>query len=325
VLSGFLSDFGQKLADRWAAVIVLPGVLFTAVGSVALTLGQRHWWDARLLWRKLAEFTSAGGAGQVTGSVRTAVLLLVVAAVSIAAAMVAGGLAGPVEGVVFGRWPRLLTWLSSFLTRRRRDAWNSCEQACRDMRVERARARAEEDAAADAEAREAARCAAGAATARLGELEALRNDIGLLEPTCPTWAGDRLRALAERVRQQYRLDLGDAWPRLWLLLPDSARLPLSESRQYLDDALRLGGWAALYVVLGVAWWPSAVAGGLAGLVGWQRTRARTEEYAELVEATVDVYIRDLLDRFDDNGHPAHLSAGATVTEIFRKGGGPRHR
>jgi hypothetical protein len=322
MLSGFLSDFGQQLADRWAAVVVLPGVLFTAVGSVAVTLGQPHWWDAQLLWRKLAEFTSAG---QAADSVRTAVILLGVAAVSAAAAAVVGGLAGPVAGLLFGRWPSLLGRLSGFLTRRRRDAWDSRERACGDVRAERALALAEEDAAADAVAHEAAQAAVIAATARLGELEALRNDIALLEPACPTWAGDRLRALAERVRQQYRVDLGDAWPRLWLLLPDSARLPLTESRQQLDDALRLGGWAALYVVLGVVWWPSAVAGALAWTVAWRRARARTGEYAELVEATVDVYIRDLLGRFDYTERPVRLSAGAAVTEIFRKGGGPRHR
>jgi hypothetical protein len=325
VLSGFLSDFGQKLADRWAAVVVLPGILFTAACAVAITLGQQRWWDARLLWRKLAEFTSAGGAGQGAGSVRTAVLLLGVVAVSAGAAFAAAGLAGPVEGLLFGRWPRLLARLSSFLTRRRQEAWNSRERACQDMLAERAQAREAADATTNAGTREAARDAAVAATTRLGELEALRNDIALLEPACPTWAGDRLRALAERVRQQYRLDLGDAWPRLWLLLPDSARLPLSESRQQLDDALRLGGWAVLYVALGAAWWPSAVAGALAGAVAWRRARTRTGQYAELVEATVDVYVRDLLARFDDTEHPVRLSAGAAVTEVFRKGGGPRHR
>jgi hypothetical protein len=320
VLSELLADFGQNLAGRWAPLIVLPGVLFAAVGSVAVTLGQQRWWDVQLMGRKLDEFTAAGS----TGSVRTAVLLLGVLALSVAAAMIADALAAPVEGLLTGRWPRPLGRPSAFLVQRRRVEWLSRERACRDMRAERERAIADEDAAAT-EARQAAHGAAVVATARLGELEALRNDIALLEPACPTWAGDRLRALAERVRQQYHLDLGDAWPRLWLLLPDSARLPLTESRQRLDDALRLGGWAVLYVGLGVAWWPSAVAGAIAGMVAWQRARARTGDYAELVEATVDVYVRRLLDRFDDEARPVRLSAGAAVTEIFRKGGGPRHR
>lgn len=320
MLSELLADFGQNVGERWAALIVLPGVLFSAVVSVAVTLGQQRWSDAGLMGRRLDGFTAAGSAG----SVRTAVLLLGVLAVSTAAAAIAGALATPVERLLTGRWPRMLRRLSAYLARRRRDAWMSREQTCLEMRGQRERAMADEGAASP-QAREAARSAVAAATAELGQLEALRNDIALLKPTSPTWAGDRLRALAERVRQQYRLDLGDAWPRLWLLLPDSARLPLAESRQQLDDALRLAGWAVLYLALGAVWWPSGAAGAVAWVIAWRRARARTGEYAELVEATVDVYVHDLLDRFDDTVRPVGVNAGAAVTEIFRKGGGPRHR
>jgi hypothetical protein len=320
MLSELLAGFGQNVAERWAALIVLPGVLFSAVVSVAVTLGQQRWRDAGLLGRKLDEFTAAGS----TGSVRTAVLLLGVLAVSMAAAAIAGALATPVQWLLTGRWSGVLRRPSGYLARRRRDAWMSREQACVDMRAQRERAVADEGAASP-QAREAARRAVAAATAELGELEARRNDIALLKPTSPTWAGDRLRALTERVRQQYRLDVGDAWPRLWLLLPDSARLPLAESRQQLDDALRLGGWAVLYLALGAVWWPSGAAGAVAGVIAWRRARARTGEYAELVEAAVDVYVHELLDRFDDRARPVGLNAGAAATEIFRKGGGPRHR
>lgn len=148
--------------------------------------------------------------------------------------------------------------------------------------------------------------------------------MAIMRPACPTWTGDRLRALTERVRGQYRIDLADAWPRLWLLLPDSTRQPLTESRARLDEAARLGGWAVLYMVLGAVWCPSALGGACAGLLAWRWTRERTADYADLVEAVVDVYIDDLLDRFDDEMRPARPGKGPQVTERFRKGAGARH-
>jgi hypothetical protein len=105
VLTGLLSDFTQKVAERWATLIVLPGLVFTAVGTVAAALGQQRWWDVPLLWRKLAQFTAAGAgtaghpAAPDAGTVRTAVLLLCVLAISVAAALAAGGLADPARWV----------------------------------------------------------------------------------------------------------------------------------------------------------------------------------------------------------------------------------
>jgi hypothetical protein len=202
---------------------------------------------------------------------------------------------------------------------------SSREQACRDARQERRSALETADSASPGDARAEALAQVDAMTARLAELEALRNDVALLPPACPTWTGDRMRALAERVRQQYGFDLADAWPRLWLLLPDSTRQPLAESRERLDEALRLGGWSVLYVLLGAAWWPSALAGVWAGLLAWRWGRERTDAYAELAEAAIDVHITELLDRFDDATHPLRPGRGPAVTERFRKGAGARHR
>jgi hypothetical protein len=310
MLSGFLADFGQKIAERWASLLVLPGLVFTAAATAAVALGQSSWWDVPLLWRKLATFAAGPGAQQ-SGAVRTAVLLLGVLAVSLAAALVAAGLGELYARLLAGRWPWPLRWLlAGRLTQRRVRAWE---------RRERDRRQAWEDWQLSADA-----AGADAAETRIAELEALRNDVALMRPACPTWTGDRLRALTERVRGQYRIDLADAWPRLWLLLPDSTRQPLTESRARLDEAARLGGWAVLYVILGAVWWPSALGGACAGLLAWRWTRERTADYTDLVEAVVDVYIDDLLDRFDDATRPARPSNGPRVTERFRKGAGARH-
>ncbi|MEU1011883.1 hypothetical protein [Streptomyces sp. NPDC005890] len=294
MLTGLVTDVGRKLAERWAAALVLPGLVFTALAATGLTLGQRHWADLELLRHRLRELT-AGGSG--SGSTRTAVLLLGVLAASFAAALLADALAGPYERVLRGSWPRPLHPLARRLTERRQRAWADRNEAC----------------------------GAALPTAALAELEAERNAVALVRPECPTWTGDRLRAPATRIRLHYRIELADAWPRLWLLLPDTTRLPLAESRQRLDEAMRLGGWAVLYVLLGAVWWPAAVAGAGAGLVAWRRGRERAEEYAELVESAVDVHLPELFERFDDETHPVRASLGRTITERFRKGAGARRR
>ncbi|MEU4033903.1 hypothetical protein [Streptomyces collinus] len=292
MLTGLVTDMGRRLAERWAAALVLPGLVFTALAAAGLTLGQRHALETGLLRHRLRVLTAGG-----SGSTRTAVLLLGVLAASFAAALLADALAGPYERVLRGSWPRPLGRFADRLTERRRRRWAECDEACR----------------------------AAEGTDALGGLEAARNEVALVRPACPTWSGDRLRAAAVRVRKQYRLELADAWPRLWLLLPDSTRAPLTESRQALDEALRLGGWAVLYLLLGAVWWPAAVAGAVAALMAWRRSRERVDTYAELVESTVDVHLPELFERFDPETRPVRVSTGPAVTERFRKGAGPRHR
>ncbi|MBL1084250.1 hypothetical protein JK359_20150 [Streptomyces actinomycinicus] len=292
MLTGLVTDVGRKLAERWAAALVLPGLVFTVLAAAGLTLGQRHWADAELLRQRLRTLTSGG-----SGSTRTAVLLLAVLAASVAAALLADALAGPYERALQGSWPRLLRGPAGRLTERRRRAWDARDAAC-----------------------EAAR-----GTGTLAAREAERNAIALVRPECPTWTGDRLHAPAARIRLHYRIELTDAWPRLWLLLPDTTRLPLAESRQRLDEAMRLGGWAVLYALLSTVWWPAAVAGVGAGLVARRRARERAEEYAELVESAVDLHLPELFERFDEETHPVRASLGHAVTERFRKGAGARRR
>jgi hypothetical protein len=71
------------------------------------------------------------------------------------------------------------------------------------------------------------------------------------------------------------------------------------------------------------WWPSALTG--SWLLAWRRIRERTGDYADLVEAVIDVYADDLLDRFDDETRPTRPGKGPAVTERFRKGSGVWHR
>lgn len=39
-MTSFLAEVGQKLADRWAVSLAIPGLLYLAAVTVAIVLGQ---------------------------------------------------------------------------------------------------------------------------------------------------------------------------------------------------------------------------------------------------------------------------------------------
>jgi hypothetical protein len=294
-VNGFLAELGKKLAERWVALLVLPGLVFTATATVAVLLGHANWADAAMLGQRLGALVPAD-TGASGGLSRTVLLLVVLLVAAFAAGLCAHTLATPVEHAMAGRWSALLRRPAAARTRRRRDAWKRADDDC-----ERARVAGDRD--------------------RLAALIERRNRIALIEPVSATWIGDRLGAPAVRVRQEYGVDLSFVWPRLWLMLPDSTRIPLATSRRHVDDSTTLGGWALLYLALGALWWPSAVVGVVVWLVAWRRCRAAADVYADLVEAAVDVHLDELVDRFtDEKGvRPARPHWGNQITERFRKG------
>ena len=292
-MTGFLAELGKRLAERWVAVLVIPGALFVSVAVAAMILRHRRWADTGLLWQALTEFTATGQDG--VGLTRGVVVLLAVLIASAGAGLVAQVLGRPVEHALTGRWPFFLRPLTTVLTTRRNNKWTR-----REGDYQQALAQDQQE--------------------RLGELRSRRNSIALTPPRCPTWLGDRLHAPAIRVSSEYGLELASSWPRLWLLLPDSTRQPLTEARERLDNATALGGWGVLYLALGVVWWPSAVLGWCLGLIAWRRARATGEVYADLVEATYDVHLAELVNRFchAEGLHPISLQRGMELTERFRK-------
>ncbi|MET8911537.1 hypothetical protein [Micromonospora sp. NPDC004551] len=295
-MNAFLAELGKQLVTRWTAAVLLPGALFAAAVVLAQVLGQRHAVDRRALaawWDGLAAGPAAGsGASLLIGA---AAFLLGAAAAGIVAQSVGvlvswtWSLAG--SGPVLGR-----------LAARRCRRWERADAAV--LAAERALLADPGDPALRDRTRRAI---------------ARRAAICLVEPARPTWVGDRLHAADVRVHRGYGIDLAVGWPRLWLLLPEDARGELAAAQDRCGAAARLAGWGLLYAVLGAFWWPALVVGVVALPTARQRARLAVAVYAELAEAAVDLYGRDLAVQL---GLPCPdrltREIGEQVTAIVRK-------
>ena len=288
-MTGLLGELGKKLAERWLATIVLPGLLLVGAVVVAVRLGQRNPFDVARLTGWL-DATAGSPAARSAGTV----LLLTTGALLAAGA---AGLAAEALGAAAGRCCEAQ---SRPLTRWRRRRW----------------------AQADRRAREALRQAASDVTRPYPPLvDALRarDAIGLREPARPTWVADRFLAVDQRVAEAYALDLSAVWPRLWLIADEPARAQIAAAQDGYGAALRLFGWGVLYLALGVLWWPSAVAGAVVVAVARPRIRRAAAVLAEMVESTVDLYAAALAQRmgFAVTGR-LEAEVGRALTAALRK-------
>ncbi len=291
-MTTILSEIGKRLLDQWATLLVVPGLLFVATAVAGFHLGQADALDVQALAAWITAELATGRSPDI-GAV-----LLAVAAASLAAAAV--GLCVAVVGRVTAYvWtiPGRLAPLRWFVRRRQ-------------MRWERADARVA--------------AAIGAAIGRvdrggIGAAIAARERIGLVKPTHPTWIGDRLTAPAARISARYGLDLAAAWPRLWLIVPDAARTELTAAHAAYMAAARLVGWAVVYTLLAVVWWPSAIIAVVLAVTARVQSHAVVVTLADLTEATVDLFGVELAARLNIV-HTGELNpeTGFAVTSLLRK-------
>jgi hypothetical protein len=266
-VESFLSGLGSKLADKWLATLVLPGLLFVGVTLVGAALGYAHAFDAdRLLQR------AADGSTQLHRYGAPAILLAVAAAglLASAVALAANWLGSCVQRISLAAWPG---WVSSRLVAWRRQRWTTADDACAQYEME---------------IREF-----GAPPPARDNLAAARNRIALAYPGRPTWVGDRVHATEVRVFHSYGIDLGAAWPRIWLLLNESDRAEVTAARDSMNRAAALIGWGILYTALAIVWWPVGLAGLVVIFTGWYQARAATANFADLVEAVIDLNAQHL--------------------------------
>ncbi|MFD4247638.1 hypothetical protein ACFWP3_39560 [Streptomyces sp. NPDC058525] len=303
-MSVLLAEIGKGLAARWLTLLVPSGLLFLGLVAAAALLGHGHALDAGLLVREL-DALAARPAARSPG-----VVLLAAAAVVLAGAGVAllvRGVAGSVEALWNGQWPRPLRPLARCLRARRLARWQRADEA--HAEALRVKIRLLETEGADA---------AGIPDTAL--LNAARNRICLVRPDRPVWSADRIRAADLRVHTAYGLDLDSAWPRLWLILPEETRTELRAARAAYTGAAALAAWSVPYLLLALWWWPAApVAAGIAA-VALRRGRAGMDAFAELVEAVVDLHGGDLAERLNADTPDVFLpETGARITRRLRKG------
>ncbi|MFI9006028.1 hypothetical protein ACIGNX_02185 [Actinosynnema sp. NPDC053489] len=147
--------------------------------------------------------------------------------------------------------------------------------------------------------------------------------VPVYRPQRVTWIGERFRLLDSRVAAQYQgLRLGPLWPRLWLLVPESARLPVQGAEVRFQGAATVFGWGVLYLALGCRWYPAAVVGLGVAVVGWHRARGAARAVTDLIEATVDTHLDVLTTALGQPLPPTGLTPdlAARLNDRFAKGG-----
>ncbi|MFF3837999.1 hypothetical protein [Streptomyces sp. NPDC001930] len=308
-MTTFLATLGGKLADTWVSLLVLPGLLYLAVTSAASVLGHRHALDHRLLTARI-DALADDPAAHAPGTVVVFGLLLLVAAAGVS--RLAAALGAGVERLWLGDWPAPLRPAARALTRRRATRWEAADAAHRRAATARALLVASDGRDAPAPEEPAALDTVG--------LNEARNRIALTRPARPTWMGDRLIAADARVHRTYRIDLVSAWPRLWLLLPDTAHTEVQAARSALTASARRAAWGLLYTLPALWWWPAALIAAVTWTGAWRQGRVAVHEFAELVESAVDLHGRDLAAAL---GLPCEerltAATGLAITRILRKG------
>jgi len=295
-VTAFLEALGGKLAERWLALLVLPGLLLLATAGVAHTLGHARWHDAARLTEALNRL-AAEPAWRSTGTLVLVLAGLLLAALGLGFAVQAAG-AG-VELLWQSTRPR---WLAARRARR----WQYARAAASEALLTAAHAQQGDDPRAPALAAEARR-------------RALTSDrLGATVPACAFGVGDRLAAPAVRAESAYAIDLNVVWPRLWLILPAETRTELEQARVRLSSAARQAAWAAGYLVVGLLWWPAAVAGLVVAVVSWRQARIAAAVLADLVASTLDLHGRQLAETLGLSVEGAMTpELGARMTVLLR--------
>jgi hypothetical protein len=293
-MNKFLETVSSKLAETWVAQVLSPAFAFWAGGLA--------------LWVWGHEGTGALGAirrwkagGDDTSLIVLAIMFLLVV---VASGTLVQRTALPVLHLLEGYWPR---WLS----RPRR--WLERQQQKRKQQLE------EEWQATAGPVHE------GTATAeqndRYVELDELLRRFPDRETVMPTALGNILRASELRPRDRHGLDPTVCWVHLWLILPDSARTELNAARSALDGAAVALTWSALFVVWTVwVWWVPLVAAAAIAIVRAAVLLPAARTWADLVEATVELYgprLADTLRLLPASTLKARREQGDFLTSYFQ--------
>ncbi|NUP49735.1 MAG: hypothetical protein HOW97_20860 [Catenulispora sp.] len=300
-MAGFLAQLGKGLADKWLALLVLPGLLFTATAVCAYHVGQAHPLDTRPLAAWLDRLTTTSAASHGSTVILAATVVL---SASAAAGLAAGGLGTALQRLwaATGTRPPM-----SWLLRIRQNRWADLTDQEPALRA------AARQAIADAQdpdltGRELVRAQAAERQARRRHLAALRP-----VPQRPTRVAERFDATTTRAHTLYGLNLDLSWPRLWTILPDTLRADIGAARDAYTAAARLAAWGLMYAALAVLWWPAALLGAVVGGTAVVRSHAAAAVLADLIDTAVDLHVADLAGKLHvDVAGPASPETGPAI-------------
>ncbi|MGW6308767.1 hypothetical protein ACWFRQ_21515 [Streptomyces niveus] len=302
-MGSLLTELGNKLAERWMSLLVLPGLLYLAVAAGGRALGHGHALDPGRLTNQITAWADAPAASSVGGQV---LLLAAVLAGAAAVGLAAQALGSLAERLYLAAgWqtgPAPLRALAHRLTARRQRRWHTAATVWHRHREEAAHALTRGERLDPADRR-----AARAAMLR----------ISPERPDRPTWCGDRVHAVAVRMDRDHHVEVAAVLPHLWLVLPEEVRTEITTARQALTRAATLTAWAVLYAALTVWWWPAALLAVGIAVTGQWRIRAAADIYATVLEATTRVYARNLAEHLGiDPAGPLTPEVGDTLTRLL---------
>jgi hypothetical protein len=294
VIAGFVSGLGGKLAERWIAAVLSSAFAFWAGGLVAWAAGHERGWERIGAW-----ITGLSNAVQLALAVG---LLLGVTASGI----LVQRLTLPILRLLEGYWFRWLGPIRATFIKHISERY-----ADRERRWEELAPKIDERRATSREREEYA------------QLDRSLRRVPLAEAyRMPTRLGNILRAAESWPWEKYRLDAVKCWPRLWLVLPETARAELTASRTELDAAAGIWLWGFLFIGWSVwSWWaaPVGVIVMIGAYVGMLQTAA---VYGDLLESAFDLHRPALYEalRWPLPANPSDdRTQGAQVTDYLWRG------
>lgn len=301
-MNTFLQELSKKAAERWASVLVGPGLLFVVCVLVGRHQGFTHALDLAHLRAYVRSVSTDKAYQELAG-------LLTAASVVLLAAAVAGLVASSAGGLVERLWlPAGPDWYVNLLVRWRGRRWNRKEQAYRTVETEvqqelvRNRRRGIETPSRASDLR---------------RLLARRNAYSEREPNEATWMAQRTAGAAARVETRYRMDLTEIWPHIWSVADGQVRDDIQGVRDNFTGAARTAAWGGGLVGIATItlWWPAAALGAILLVTGHRRGRVAIDILVPLIESAVDLYLRDAAGRM---GVPCpHTFSPAVADRVIR--------
>ncbi len=259
----FLDGLSGKLAERWVANLLTPAFVFWAGGFVAGIL-KFGWQDFYTALNQLSEPQQIA-------------LLIFSLLIVVTSAFVIERFDFGVLRLLEGYWPRWLRPLRRWLIKQQHKHNTKAETKWNKLFAKRETQGLTPDEEED-----------------LAQLEAeLKRFPAKAQKLMPTRLGNLLRAVELRPFDKYGLDAVLCWSHLWLLLPEHTRSDLAQARGHLNTAVRTWLWSIFFWVWCI-WtiWAFPI-GLLSALFAYRWALDAAGTYADLLEATFDLYRFDL--------------------------------